>query len=101
VSGTHVTDSTSSAAAARAGLVTPGGSDLAAVVSRNADKLRLLSDIPEAGSTEALDSFLATFVARSSQVCARAGRRVSLMFCMCMCVSVQGLSHGLKHGSYG
>ena len=52
----------------RDGLMTPGGSDLMAVVSRNADKLRVLQNIPDTGSTEALDQFLATFVAQSNQV---------------------------------
>jgi hypothetical protein len=53
--------------------MTPGGSDLAAVVNRNADKLRVLRDMPEAGSTEALDQFLATFVAQSNQVRTQVG----------------------------
>lgn len=52
----------------REGLVTPGGSDLMAVVNRNADKLRVLENMPETGSTEALDQFLSTFVAQTSQV---------------------------------
>lgn len=52
----------------RDGLVTPGGSDLMAVVNRNADKLRVLQNVPESGSSEALDQFLATFVAANSQV---------------------------------
>lgn len=52
----------------RVGIVTPGGSDLAAVVQRNTDKLRVLRGIPESGSTEALNTFLATFVARASHV---------------------------------
>jgi hypothetical protein len=52
----------------RDGLVTPGGTDLMAVVNRNADKLRVLQNMPEGGSTEALDQFLSTFAAQSSQV---------------------------------
>jgi hypothetical protein len=52
----------------RDGLVTPGGSDLMAVVNRNADKLRVLQNMPEGGSTEALDQFLSTFAAQTSQV---------------------------------
>lgn len=52
----------------RDGLLTPGGSDLMAVVNRNADKLRVLQNMPDTGSTEALDQFLATFVAQSNQV---------------------------------
>jgi hypothetical protein len=52
----------------RDGLVTPGGSDLMAVVNRNADKLRVLQNVPESGSSGALDQFLATFVAQNSQV---------------------------------
>lgn len=39
-----------------------------AVVNRNADKLRVLQNMPDTGSTEALDQFLATFVAQSNQV---------------------------------
>jgi hypothetical protein len=39
-----------------------------AVVNRNADKLRVLENMPEAGSSEALDQFLATFVAQNSKV---------------------------------
>lgn len=49
------------------GLFTPGGSDLTAVVNRNAEKLRVLRHIPEC-STEALDEWIATFVAKSGQV---------------------------------
>lgn len=54
----------------REGLVTPGGSDLQAVVNRNADKLRALENMSagNTGSTEALDQFLSTFAAQSSQV---------------------------------
>lgn len=59
----------------REGLVTPGGSDLQAVVNRNADKLRALENMSagNTGSTEALDQFLSTFVAQSSQVGLRLG----------------------------
>jgi hypothetical protein len=39
-----------------------------AVVNRNADKLRVLENMPEAGSSEALDQFLATFVANNNKV---------------------------------
>lgn len=54
----------------REGLVTPGGSDLQAAVNHNADKLRALENMSagNTGSTEALDQFLSTFVAQSSQV---------------------------------
>lgn len=52
----------------RGGLVTPGGSDLGAVASRNADKLQLLSSMPPPGDPEALDEFLAKFVSKTSQV---------------------------------
>jgi hypothetical protein len=48
--------------------MTPGGSDLAAVASRNADKLALLSSMPPPGDPEALDDFLAKFVSKTSQV---------------------------------
>ncbi|WIA30714.1 hypothetical protein OEZ86_000782 [Tetradesmus obliquus] len=51
----------------RGGLVTPGGSDLGAVASRNADKLQLLSSMPPPGDAEALDEFLANFVSKTSQ----------------------------------
>jgi hypothetical protein len=52
----------------RGGLMTPGGSDLTAVASRNADKLQLLSSMPPPGDPEALDEFLAKFVCTTSQV---------------------------------
>lgn len=48
--------------------MTPGGSDLGAVASRNADKLQLLSSMPPPGDPEALDEFLAKFVSKTSQV---------------------------------
>jgi hypothetical protein len=48
--------------------MTPGGSDLGAVVSRNADKLQLLASMPPPGDPEALDEFLAKFVSKTSQV---------------------------------
>lgn len=66
----------SSRRGARDGLVTPGGTDLLQIVNRNADKLDKLRALDSccghagdaAGSSEALDQFLATFVAQSSQV---------------------------------
>lgn len=68
----------------REGLVTPGGSDLMAVVNRNADKLRVLQNMPEGGSTEALDQFLSTFAAQTSQVCwVRCYSTHSLHFALC------------------
>jgi hypothetical protein len=56
--------------------MTPGGSDLSAVASRNADKLQLLSSMPPPGDPEALDEFLAKFVCKTSQV---GGRRPCLV----------------------
>jgi hypothetical protein len=70
--------------------MTPGGSDLSAVASRNADKLQLLSSMPPPGDPEALDEFLAKFVGKSSQVggglCIRADLDGSGL-CTCYVVS--------------